>query len=194
MTIRSVIFPKRDHFKADDGYTGEIHGSFQYEEILHLNDNELLTGTQYLKSGMRSFRQKMSVVKEKQTTTKPVLLHVEDAPEIRLLIKIFLKNHFTVISASSGEEALKLIETRSFDLVLMDIDLGDGMNGIETTKELKKLNESGKLPVVAATSNSYYKMREQCIEADMQGFIQKPFSQAELLQTLQKIIKISQEQ
>ena len=70
----------------------------------------------------------------------PSILIVDDEPTIIHSLKgLLIDDGFEVISASNGYSAMKLIESESPDLVLLDIWM-PGMDGIETLKEIKKNN------------------------------------------------------
>lgn len=64
---------------------------------------------------------------------------VEDDSTSRDVIYLFLKNLYEVSFAEDGEKALKSIDGKQFDLIIMDINLGSGINGIEVTDTIRKL-------------------------------------------------------
>ncbi len=71
-----------------------------------------------------------------QASTGSLLL-VDDEPLVGTLHKLILeRSGFTVNFVLNGESALERIRQQEFPLVLMDIDLGEGMNGIETAREI----------------------------------------------------------
>ncbi|MBA4416925.1 MAG: hypothetical protein C0392_03290 [Syntrophus sp. (in: bacteria)] len=71
---------------------------------------------------------------------RKTILLVEDEPLIRLTeTRMLEKEGYVVICASSGEKALEITQNGySIDLILMDIDLGKGMDGAETAREILK--------------------------------------------------------
>ena len=75
---------------------------------------------------------------------------------------------------SSGFEALHAIETASFDVVLMDIQM-PGMDGYETTRRIRALRNAPQVPIIAMTANATSRDRDRCIEAGMNDFVTKPF-------------------
>jgi CheY-like chemotaxis protein len=74
--------------------------------------------------------------------------------------------------ATSGEEAMAHVEKYKPDLVLMDINIQGDIDGIETTKRIKKLFN---IPVIFVTSHSDGLTIERAKEAKPDGFIIKPF-------------------
>lgn len=77
--------------------------------------------------------------------------------------------------ASSGKEALEILEQEEFDLVLMDVQM-PGMNAVETTEIIRKREQiTGKhLPILALTVFSMPDDIQVCLDAGMAGHISKP--------------------
>ncbi len=110
------------------------------------------------------------------------LLLVDDIHTNRLLNSKQLESMgFQVTTASSGKEALKLLESReiSFDVVFMDLDMPE-MDGFETTRRLKEIPAFKSLPVVALTALSAASDRQRAEEAGMVGFLCKPFDREQV--------------
>jgi signal transduction histidine kinase/CheY-like chemotaxis protein len=86
-----------------------------------------------------------------------------------------------VTTASSGQEALTLLEMRSFDLVLMDVQM-PGLDGLEATRRFRLMEQAeGKhTPVVALTAHSGRDEHERCRAAGMDDVITKPVTTARL--------------
>lgn len=172
--------------------SGSVAHSFDipssYE--LYLNPNEIA----YSDGTARTSRRKLSLVsKDKNTdkgqSVKPRLLHVEDSPQIRLLVSIFLKNNFNIDSAHTGEEALEQASEQNYDFVLMDVDLGMGIDGFETTRRIREIAGYEKTPIIALTTNDYNHVRDECIASRLNAYIQKPFDKAYLLGTIRELDK-----
>jgi CheY-like chemotaxis protein len=109
------------------------------------------------------------------------LLVVEDNGVNRMLIGAYLDEFgLQYEMASSGEEALRLLNRRTFDLVLMDIMM-PALDGIETTKLIRALpGARGKLPIVALTANAMKGDRETYLNAGMDAYVSKPIRGREL--------------
>jgi two-component system, sensor histidine kinase and response regulator len=80
-----------------------------------------------------------------------------------------------VVLASNGEEAIKALGERSFDLVLMDVHM-PGIDGIEATKAIREKERSTGLhqPVIAMTALAMTGDRDRCLAAGMDGYLTKP--------------------
>ncbi len=110
------------------------------------------------------------------------ILLVEDKPMNRKLATVLLeKKGWQVSKAHNGREALEIIASESFDLVLMDVQMPE-MDGLEATRRIRKEEErtGERLPIIAMTANVMQGDREQVLKAGMDGYIGKPFNADEL--------------
>ena len=83
--------------------------------------------------------------------------------------------------AGNGIEALQALNSRPYDLVLMDMQMPE-MDGIEATSEIRKLpSEVAQIPIIAMTANAMKGDREKCIQAGMNDYVAKPVDAAQLL-------------
>jgi CheY-like chemotaxis protein len=96
----------------------------------------------------------------------------------------------TVLLANNGEEALHLLETKKFDLILMDIQMPI-MDGVTTTHIIREREKAGapSTPIVAMTANAMKGDREKYLEAGMNSYISKPIRFTELAERLNEIIR-----
>lgn len=83
---------------------------------------------------------------------------------------------------TNGEEAIKFFKSKTVDLVLMDVKLGEGIDGIETATQLY---QSHKTPVIFVTANADEQTFSRAKNAFPFAFIQKPFKPDNLLQTIE---------
>ncbi len=104
----------------------------------------------------------------------PSILVVDDETSILKSLGGLLKDEgYDVVTASNGYEALKIIETQSPDLVLLDIWM-PGMDGIETLKEIK--GEHPYLPVVIITGHGNIETAVRATKLGAFDLIEKPLS------------------
>ncbi|MBH0021060.1 diguanylate cyclase [Pseudoalteromonas sp. SWXJ133] len=99
------------------------------------------------------------------------VLVVDDQLLSLIVLKKILSEHFNVITAGSGEEAIEICNVDVPDIVLLDINMG-GMSGIETCLKLKNNTETQDTPVIFVTS--FENEEEECWEAGAVDFIKKP--------------------
>jgi two-component system cell cycle response regulator DivK len=102
------------------------------------------------------------------------ILHVEDNPENRLLVKrLLLSEGYNVVEAENGTECLKILLNLHPDLILMDINMPD-MDGYALTNQLKSNSAFLDVPIVAITANVMKGDRERTVQAGCDGYIEKP--------------------
>jgi len=123
---------------------------------------------------------------------KPSLLVVDNDESSRDIIKLFLKDFCEMEFADSGEKAFRLVNDKKFHIILMDINLGKGMSGVETTKEIKKIESYKNVPIVAITGFAMRGDKEEFIQAGCTHYLSKPFSRTKLIKLLSEITSLKE--
>jgi CheY-like chemotaxis protein len=186
-----VLFPKAFNYNYMDGsaaHSLDFPSSFEQ----YLNPSDLDNASLMRRRARRGMSLLYSAKPQKEHKVidkKMKLLHVEDSAQIRLLVSIFLKNEFDVESVETGERALKQVQSESYDIILMDINLGRGIDGFETSKKIREFDQYSNTPIIALTTNNYDDVRKDCISSRINAYIQKPFEKSYLLGTIQEINK-----
>lgn len=121
------------------------------------------------------------------TDSKYQVLLVEDDPIAQTMGILYLKDkNYKIDLAASGKEALELTSKTPYDLIYMDLGLGDGIDGIETTRRIRtdKQNLSQKAFITALTAhgNGDKEIVQKCIDAGMQTILSKPLSPEKVLE------------
>jgi two-component system cell cycle response regulator DivK len=112
------------------------------------------------------------------------VLYVEDNPQnMRLVRKMLQVGGYTMIEAMDGNTGLALATREVPDLILMDINLPD-IDGMEVTSRIKSDPNLAHIPIIALTANAMYGDRERFLAAGCDGYLAKPVSKTELLNTL----------
>ncbi len=110
---------------------------------------------------------------------KGSILIVDDEPDLLEIARIILeKLGYTISLASSGEEALRLYQQNDFDVVVLDMILGDGLNGRQTYEQMLALKTSQKALVVSGYSTS--DDVDKALELGAHSIIKKPYNLEEL--------------
>jgi signal transduction histidine kinase/CheY-like chemotaxis protein len=110
-----------------------------------------------------------------------ILLAEDNTINQKLAIRLLEKRGHHVRVVNDGVEALKAVETQTFDLVLMDIQMPN-MGGIEAAQEIRKIEKrsSHRTPIVALTANAMKGDKEIYLNAGMDGYLAKPIRTHEL--------------
>jgi signal transduction histidine kinase/ActR/RegA family two-component response regulator len=117
------------------------------------------------------------------------LLLVEDnLVNQKVVLAMLRKKGYRIDIANDGQEALQKLESADdhpYDLVLMDIQM-PVLDGLETTRVLRRDPRWKQLPVVAMTAHAMTGDREKCLQAGMNGYISKPVQPAHLITTVEQ--------
>ena len=112
---------------------------------------------------------------------KPLILIVDDAIDNILTIKLTLKHEgYDFVEATNGHEAIELVKTYNPDVILMDAVM-PLMDGFETTKLLRTLENSARTPILMISSLTNKTDKMTAIDVGVNDFISKPFDRIELL-------------
>jgi CheY-like chemotaxis protein len=108
------------------------------------------------------------------TAPKAKILAVDDFPVNLTVIKsLLLPYKMDFDSCLSGEEAIASVEQNAYDLIFMD-HMMPGMDGIEATAAIRRLEGGKTVPIVALTANAISGMREMFLESGFSDYLSKP--------------------
>ena len=117
---------------------------------------------------------------------------VVDDSEINLLIAegLLLGLDLQCDTATNGEDAINMILENSYDCVFMDCQMPI-MTGLEATEKIRKIGSeyTQKIPIVALTAHTADTYQEKCLAAGMDGFLEKPFRRASIINMLNRYVK-----
>jgi CheY-like chemotaxis protein len=134
----------------------------------------------------RSLRPALVAAAPPAALMKRVLV-VEDNPVNQAVARGLLEQlSCDATSAYNGKEAIDLVRTKAFDVVLMDCQMPE-MDGFTATAAIRDWeNEQGRprLPIVALTANALAGYRERCLAAGMDDYLAKPFTISQLRDAL----------
>lgn len=121
-------------------------------------------------------------------TARPRILVLEDNAESRLLLRHLLARTFDATIVARADEALESARQSRFDLMLLDINLGEKRTGVDVLAELRRIPGYAQVPALACTAYALPGDRERFLEAGFQSYVSKPFVKAELLGALQAAV------
>lgn len=117
----------------------------------------------------------------------PSILVVEDDAAMReLLVKVLRQNGFAVAEASDGREAVGLLASRTFDLLLSDIRMSP-MDGLGLASQAKELSPATMVLLMTAYGEENGAREARAAGAD--GYMSKPFAMGNLLATVRALLE-----
>lgn len=119
------------------------------------------------------------------------LLCVDDDSFTREYLGYVLQNYYNVSFAENGYDAIEIAKTKKFSVILMDINLGKGIDGIETARKIHKLPGYENTPVIALTAFAMKGDKEEFLNSGMKDYVSKPFKSNELINIIEEVIKNS---
>lgn len=165
----------------------------------------LLNATAAALSGKSQSRDIHSaLVKRKQSRLLPrtkhadsqILLAEDNEINQEVAIQVLERLGHTVTVVVNGREAIDALETKRFDLVLMDCQMPE-MDGLTATREIRRREGEdqfpykGSMPIVALTANVLAGEREQCLSAGMNDYLSKPLDPPKLAGVIEAALEIS---
>nr|WP_279653171.1 response regulator [Pseudomonas morbosilactucae] len=126
---------------------------------------------------------------EPLSSRAPRVLCVDDNPANLLLVQTLLEDMGAkVLAVDSGYAALKAIQTESFDLVMMDVQM-PGMDGRQSTEAIRQWESERHgtpLPIVALTAHAMANEKRALLQSGMDDYLTKPISERQLAQVVLK--------
>lgn len=119
-----------------------------------------------------------------------IILVVDDDQRNVRLVESMLNGHgYTVLCASDGEEALRVVESRRVDLLLLDVMMPK-MSGFELCRLLRSRAETQLLPIVMVTALNAIEDKVQGLELGADDFLTKPINRLELIAKVRSILRV----
>jgi two-component system KDP operon response regulator KdpE len=115
------------------------------------------------------------------TESLPLVLLVEDEPQMRRFVRISLASHgYKVAEAASGEEGLSVAASEPPDVVVLDL----GLPGIDGFEVLRRLREWTQVPVIVLSARGQEEDKVRALNDGADDYLTKPFGPAELVARL----------
>jgi PAS domain S-box-containing protein len=118
-----------------------------------------------------------------------ILVAEDNEVSQKVIVTVLQNSGQMVVAVNNGREAVEALERRSFDLVLMDVQMPD-MDGLTATARIREREKTTgqHVPIIACTAHMMKGDRERILAAGMDGFVSKPVRQAELWQAIRECV------
>ena len=107
------------------------------------------------------------------------LLIADDDARFREVLRVLLEPFFTLLEASSGEQAIEIVEDERVDLLLLDMHM-ERLTGIETIQIVKIIEPA--TPCILITADATDELVREATVAEAYSVLKKPVTKADLLQ------------
>ncbi len=172
--------------------TKELIELFNGEIQVDSNENKGSTFTvtiELKKGGIKELQKGNQIDIDKKKLQGKKILLVEDNELNQFFVLSVLESWESYVEvANNGKEALNLLETKHFDIVLMDIQM-PVMNGIEATQKIRESKNN--IPVIALTANVLKGDKDKYLNAGMNDYVGKPIETANLYRAICKALDLS---
>ena len=122
--------------------------------------------------------------------SKPYVLTVDDDPEVLGTLERALRREgYEVGSATSGAEALRMLAERTPDLIILDIMMPPGIDGLEVCRRIRAHEQYNTLPILFLTAKTQTMDVVAGLDAGGDDYITKPFELAELTARVRALIR-----
>lgn len=123
------------------------------------------------------------------TPENPIrILAVEDNPDTQLLLRYLLRPLYDLDIVPHVDDALRAAVKTNYDILLLDINLGEERTGIDLLHELRRMPAYVNTPAVALTAYAMPGDRERFVNSGFNGYISKPFTRKELYEAIQVVL------
>jgi signal transduction histidine kinase/CheY-like chemotaxis protein len=131
----------------------------------------------------KRFITESSIKKSKKTLSIHILLAEDDLTNQIIATKMLKKLNCTVDIANNGKDAVIKVENNKYNIIFMDCQM-PVMDGYEATRKIRDFDN--KISIIAMTANALTGDKEKCLDAGMNDFITKPFTQKDLREAINK--------
>ncbi|MHC1707966.1 MAG: hybrid sensor histidine kinase/response regulator [Bacteroidales bacterium] len=118
----------------------------------------------------------------------PLVLIVEDNSVNKELMIVFLKKTCRTEYAIDGETAVKMAAQKQYSCILMDINLGPGIDGLEATRRIRELPGYKNIPIIAVTGYTLNGDRERLLDCGCSHYLPKPFDRRSIVNLVEDVL------
>lgn len=120
----------------------------------------------------------------------PTVLIVDDSKTTQMLVMNALARirDIRMLTALNGREALDVVGRTELDLLVTDVNMPE-MDGIELIREVRKIRDAARLPILIITAKAENQAREDGLRLGANAYVLKPLSWPELTSTAEKLLQ-----
>ena len=191
LVVQTSIAARGDaRFFADIGFSGYLTKPVRHNELKNLlalvHDGPASPATTHRPIETRHTA--MEAMPRTGGAKGRILLAEDNLTNQQVALELLKKLGFSADAVEDGKAVLKALETKTYDLILMDCQMPD-MDGFEATRHIRASRASYQnIPVIALTAHAMKSDRQKCLEAGMNDHIPKPVGAKVLLRVLESWI------
>jgi CheY-like chemotaxis protein len=106
---------------------------------------------------------------------KHSILVVEDDEQSQRYMSLLLSQDYDVRVVACGRDAMQALDDRRVDLILMDLSLRDGEDGLQVTQRIRQSVPHAAVPIIALTAHAFPEDRKRSLAAGCDDYVAKPF-------------------
>ncbi len=141
------------------------------ERIMNTSDTEYV---QYMSNQLTFIDETKNLDKTSKNGKKPLVMVVEDNPDVRDYIRENLSERYAFFEASNGVEALELVLKKIPDIIVTDVMMPD-MDGITLCQKLKSDLKTSHLPIIILSARTSVEYKIEGLKTEADAYIEKPF-------------------
>lgn len=126
----------------------------------------------------------INIIESEATGLK--ILFVDDDIDARNLVKAYIDKSYILDFSETANDAIKKVKEKKFDIILMDINLRKGPDGIEAMQSIREISEYKNTQIIAVTAYAMNNDKEEFLEKGFDNYLAKPFRKAQLMEILKK--------
>lgn len=115
------------------------------------------------------------------------ILYVEDEIIIRVLVKRLLADYDLTV-CHTAEMALDALRSQPYDIILIDINLGLGINGVELCRSIRSIPEYKETPMGAVTAQ-WINTKEELFQEGFTHYLPKPFDRDQIVEFVEEMLE-----
>lgn len=128
--------------------------------------------------------QRVRSIPAMKTSNLPLVLLVEDNELNSKLTMVYLKDTCIVDNVQNASDALRAINKKDYNAILMDINLGEGMNGVDIAQAARTMNKYIDIPIIALTGYALNDDKDNLLKCGFSHYLSKPYDKKQLLELI----------